>query len=140
MNYSPLGQKESGITEQFSLAHFHNDMYPKLWYHTEYFPLLEENAKEPDIKLPTSIGSNLELFTDYAKAFDCVDHNKLWRLLQELGIPDHLTFLLRNLYAGQQCHFGFPLGLPWPTPAKAALVQCSLGTYPGLLLLQLQPL
>ena len=102
MNYSPLGQKESGITEQFSLAHFHNDMYPKLWYHTEYFPLLEENAKEPDIKLPTSIGSNLELFTDYAKAFDCVDHNKLWRLLQELGIPDHLTFLLRNLYAGQE--------------------------------------
>ena len=55
VNYSPLGQKESGITEQFSLAHFHNDMYSKLWYHTEYFPLLEENANEPDIKLPTSI-------------------------------------------------------------------------------------
>ena len=41
-------------------------------------------------------------FIDYAKAFDCVDHNTLWRILQELGIPDHLTYLLRNLYAGQK--------------------------------------
>ena len=40
-------------------------------------------------------------FIDYAKAFDCVGHNKLWKILQELGIPDHLTCLLRNLYAGQ---------------------------------------
>ena len=40
-------------------------------------------------------------FIDYAKAFDCVDHNKLWKILKEMGIPDHLTFLLRNLYAGQ---------------------------------------
>ena len=40
-------------------------------------------------------------FGDYAKAFDCVDHNKLWKILQEMGIPDHLTGLLRNLYAGQ---------------------------------------
>ena len=39
---------------------------------------------------------------DYAKAFDCVDHNKLWRILQEMGIPDHLTCLLRNLYTGQE--------------------------------------
>ena len=39
-------------------------------------------------------------FIDYAKAFDCVDHNKLWKILQEMGIPDHLTYLLRNLYAG----------------------------------------
>ena len=39
---------------------------------------------------------------DYAKAFDCVDHNKLWKTLQEMGIPDHLTCLLRNLYAGQE--------------------------------------
>ena len=39
-------------------------------------------------------------FTDYAKAFDCVDHNKLWKILKEMGIPDHLTCLLRNLYAG----------------------------------------
>ena len=41
-------------------------------------------------------------FIDYAKAFDCVDHNKLWTILQEMGIPDHLTCLLRNLYAGQE--------------------------------------
>ena len=41
-------------------------------------------------------------FTDYAKAFDCVDHNKLWKILQEMGIPDYLTCLLRNLYAGQE--------------------------------------
>ena len=41
-------------------------------------------------------------FTTYTKAFDCVDHNKLWKILQEMGIPDHLTSLLRNLYAGQE--------------------------------------
>ena len=41
-------------------------------------------------------------FIDYAKAFDCVDHNKLWKILQEMGIPDHLTCLLRNLYTGQE--------------------------------------
>ena len=41
-------------------------------------------------------------FIDYAKAFDCVDHNKLWKILQEMGIPDHLTCLMRNLYAGQE--------------------------------------
>ena len=41
-------------------------------------------------------------FIDYAKAFDCVDHNKLWKILKEMGIPDHLPYLLRNLYAGQE--------------------------------------
>ena len=41
-------------------------------------------------------------FIDYAKAFDCVDHNKLWKILEEMGIPDHLTCLLRNLYVGQE--------------------------------------
>ena len=41
-------------------------------------------------------------FIDYAKAFDCVDHNKLWKILKEMGIPDHLTGLLKNLYAGQE--------------------------------------
>ena len=45
---------------------------------------------------------HLLCFIDHAKAFDCVDHNKLWKILQELGIPDHLTCLLRNLYAGQE--------------------------------------
>ena len=41
-------------------------------------------------------------FIEYAKAFDCMDHNKLWEILQQMGIPDHLTCLLRNLYAGQE--------------------------------------
>ena len=41
-------------------------------------------------------------FVDYIKAFDCVDHNKLWKILKEMGITDHLIFLLRNLYAGQE--------------------------------------
>ena len=45
---------------------------------------------------------NMFWFIDYAKAFDCVDHNKLWKILKEMGIPDHLTCLLRNLYAGQE--------------------------------------
>ena len=70
-----------------------------------------EKAEEPEIKLPTSAGSSNKqefqkniyfCFIDYAKAFDCVDHNKLWKILQEAGIPDHLTCLLRNLYAGQE--------------------------------------
>ena len=70
-----------------------------------------EKAEEPEIKLPTSVGSqkkqefqeNIYLcFIDYAKAFDCVDHNKLWKILQERGISDHLTCLLRNLCAGQR--------------------------------------
>ena len=45
---------------------------------------------------------NIFCFTDYAKVFDCVDHNKLWEILQEMGIQDHLTCLLRNLHAGQE--------------------------------------
>ena len=45
-------------------------------------------------------------FIDYAKGFDCVDHNKLWKILKEMGIPDHLTCLLRNLYAGQEAKVG----------------------------------
>ena len=70
-----------------------------------------EKAEEPEIKLPTSNGSKKKqenskniyfCFIDYAKAFDCVDHNKLWTILKEMGIPDHLICLLRNLYAGQE--------------------------------------
>ena len=49
-------------------------------------------------------------FTDYAKAFDCVDHNKLWKILKEMGIPDHLTCLLRSLYAGQEATVRSGLG------------------------------
>ena len=70
------------------------------------FKLVLEKAEEPEIKLPTSFGSSKKqessrknicfCFIDYAKAFDCVDHNKLWKILQEMGIPDHLTCLLRK--------------------------------------------
>ena len=48
-------------------------------------------------------------FIDYGKAFGCVDHNKLWTILKEMGIPDHLTCLLRNLYAGQQTTAGMDM-------------------------------
>ena len=71
-----------------------------------------EKAEEPENKLPTSAGSSKKArefqkniyfsFIECAKAFDCVDHNKLGRILKEMGIPDHLTCLLRNLYAGQE--------------------------------------
>ena len=60
------------------------------------FKLDLEKAEELETKFPTSAGS------DYAKAFDCVDHNKLWKILKEMGITDHLSCLLRNLYAGQE--------------------------------------
>ena len=74
------------------------------------FKLDLEKAEEPEIKLPTSTGSSKKAkefqknfcFIDYTKAFDCVDQNKLWKILQEMRIPDHLTCLLRNLYAGQE--------------------------------------
>ena len=54
-------------------------------------------------------------FTDYTKAFECVDHNKLWKILKEMGIPDHLTFLLRNLYSGQEAT---ELGMEQQTGSK----------------------
>ena len=56
---------------------------------------------DPGIE-PRSPALQADSLPDYAKAFDCVDHNKLWKVLREMGIPDHLTFLLRNLYAGQE--------------------------------------
>ena len=82
---------------------------------TENFHIFKagfKEAEEPEIILPTFIGSwrkqassrkNIYFYsTDYVKAFDCVDHNELWKILQEMGMPDHLTCLLRNLYAGQE--------------------------------------
>ena len=75
--------------------------------------LVLEKAKESEIKLPTSTGSLKKqessrkkkiyfCFIYCTKAFDCVDYSKLWKILKEMGIPDHLTCLLRNLYAGQE--------------------------------------
>ena len=74
------------------------------------FKLDLEKAEKTEIRLPASVGSlkkqersrkNIYFcFVDYAKAFDCVDHNELSKILQEMGIPDHLNCLLRNLYTG----------------------------------------
>ena len=79
------------------------------------FKLDLEKAEEPEIKLPKSVGSsvfplektrefqkNIFCFIDYTKSFDCVNHNKLWEVLKEMGIPDHLISLLRSLYTGQE--------------------------------------
>ena len=80
-------------------------------YEFQMFKLDLEKAEEPKIKLPTSaeLSKKQEFlkniyfcFIDYTKAFDPMDHNKLWKFLKEMGIPDHLTCLLRNLYAGQE--------------------------------------
>ena len=76
------------------------------------FKLVLEKLEEPEIKLPTSSGSWKKkrefqkhiyfCFIDYAKAFDCVDHNKLWKILKEMGIPDHLTYLLTYMQVRKQ--------------------------------------
>ena len=77
----------------------------------QMFKLVLEQAEKPDIKLPTSSGSSKKQESSrqtstsallIAKAFDCVDHNKLWKILQEIQVTDHLTYYLRNLYAGQE--------------------------------------
>ena len=76
----------------------------------QMFKLDLEKTEEPEIKLPSicwiiekarEFQKNI-CFIDYTKAFDCVDHNKLGKILKEMGIPDHLTCLLRNLYADQE--------------------------------------
>ena len=78
----------------------------------QMFNLVLEKAEGPETKFPTSAGSKIKqessrkniyfCFIDYAKAFNCVYHDKLWKILKEMGIPDYLTYLLRNLYAGQE--------------------------------------
>ena len=90
------------------------------------FKLDLEKAEEPEIKLSTFFGSSKKhkssretsiCFTDYTKAFDYVDPNKLWKILQEMGIPDHLTCLLRNLYADQEKQL--ELDMEQPTGSKS---------------------
>ena len=88
-----------------------NSMWTKNF---QMYKLDSEKAEEPEIKLPTSIGSLKKqnsqkqkfqkniCFIDYAKAFDYVDHNKLWKIMKEMGVPDQVTCLLRNLCAGQE--------------------------------------
>ena len=115
--------KNVQTTTQLGSFHMLAKLYSKpfklgfnsMW--TQNFQMVKldlEKAEEPEIKLPSSTGSWQEssrkgrefqkniyfCFIDYPKAFDCVDHNKLWKILKEMGIADHLTCLLRNLYAG----------------------------------------
>ena len=83
------------------------------------FKLVLEKAEESEIKLPTSVVSPKKrefqkniyfYFNDNTKGFDCVNHDKLWTILKEIGIPDHLTCFLRNLYAGQEATVRTGLG------------------------------
>ena len=97
----------------------------ELWTVTfQTFKMVLEKAEEPEIKLPASLDhwksrrvpeKHLFLPFNYAKTFDCVDHNKLWKILKEMGIPDHLTCILRNLYAGQMATHSSTLAwrIPW---------------------------
>ena len=69
-------------------------------------------------------------FTDHAKAFDCVDHNKLWKILKEMGIPDHLSSLLRNLYTGQEATVRTGYGtIDWFQIGKGVCQGCILSSY-----------
>ena len=113
--------KNVQTTAQLHLSHmlakycskFSKPGFNSMWtMNFQMFKLDLKKAEELEIILPTSIGSskkqessrkiNYFCFIDYAKAFDSVDHNKLWKILKEMWIPDHLTCLLRHLYAGQE--------------------------------------
>ena len=104
------------------------------------FKLVLEKAEEPEIKLPTSCGSSKKqessrkkisfCFIDCPKAFDCVDHNKLWKIVKEMGIPDCLTCLLRNLYAGQKATVRTGHGTTdWFQIGKGVRQGCILSSY-----------
>ena len=106
------------------------------------FKLVLEKAEELEIKLPTSTGSSKKqersrktsisaniyfCFIDYAKAFDCVDHHKLWKILKEMGISDHPSCLLRNVYAGQEATVRTGHGTPdWFQIGKGVHQGCIL--------------
>ena len=101
------------------------------------FKLVLEKAEEPEIKLPTSAGSwkrqessrktSISALLTMPKAFDYVDHNKLRKILREMGIPDHLTCLLRNLYAGQEATVRIEHGpTDWFQIGKGVRQDCTL--------------
>ena len=100
------------------------------------FKLVLEKAEEPEIKLPTSIGSSKKkefqkdiyfCLIDYTKAFDFMDYNKLWKILKQMGIPDHLTCLLRNLCVSQEATIrtGYRI-IDWFQTGKGVLQGCIL--------------
>ena len=98
------------IIKNTKISLIEGEMGLNLWVFTKYLDDsdIQESLKITDVdtgssKKWQSSRKNIYLFiTGYAKTFDCVDHNKLWKILQEMGIPDHLTCLLRNLYAGHE--------------------------------------
>ena len=102
------------------------------------FKLHLEKTEEPEIKLPTFIGLSKKrefqknvyfCFIDHVKAFDYVDHNKLWKILKDVGIPDHRTCLLRNLYSGQEATIRTAHGtMEWFQTGKAVHESCMLST------------
>ena len=104
------------------------------------FKLDLEKAEEPTIKFPTSAGPSKKqqssrkniyfCFIDYAKAFNCVDHNKLWKILKEMGTPDYLTYLLRNMYAGQEATGRTGHGTTdWSQIGKGVCQSCILSVF-----------
>ena len=103
------------------------------------FKLDLEKAEELKVQLPTFIVSSKKqetsrktsiyfCFIDYTKAFYCVDHNKLWKILKEMGIPEHLTCLLRNLYAGQAATVRTGYGTDWSQIGKGENKGCILSS------------
>ena len=104
----------------------------------QMFKLVLEKTEEPEIKLPTSAGSSKKqefqkniyfCFIDYAKAFDYVDHNKLWKMMKEIGIPDHLICPLKNPYAGQEATVRTGHGTTdWFQTGKEVCQGCILST------------
>ena len=103
------------------------------------FPDLQvgfRKGRGPEIKLPTSAGSSKKqersrkkiyfCFIDYAKAFNCVGHNKLWKILKEMGIPDHLSCPMRNLYEGQKATVRTGHGTYWFQIGKGGRQGCIL--------------
>ena len=102
----------------------------------QMFKLDLEKAEEPEITLPTSVELSKKqessrkniyfCFIDYAKVFDWVNHNKLWKFLKDIGIPDHLTCHLRNLYAGQEATVRTGHGTDWFQIMKGVCYGCIL--------------
>ena len=101
---------------------------------SQIFKMDLKKAEKPEIKSPTFIGSSKKeeksrkiSISALLKAFDCVDHNKLWKILKEMGILDHLTCLLRNLYAGQEATVRTGHGpMDWFQTGKGVRQSCIL--------------
>ena len=90
-NYSAMKRTKLGHLQRTKMGHPSTRKSIETVFTSEW----SQSEREKQI-------SYTNAFIDYAKAFDCVDHNKLWKILREMGIPDHLACLLRNLYAGQE--------------------------------------